>query len=72
MIIFYIVCGLFVFVSSGLFMHMNRLATYRRRVVRYLASNRKQTPFILSETQEQKIKECFSRGFNIDECFEQL
>jgi hypothetical protein len=72
MLVFYIICGVLVFAGSGLFMHINRLATYRRRIIRKLASNSEQTPFILSEAQEQKIKKCFLKGLSIDECCAQL
>ena len=72
MLIFYIICGVLVFAGSGLFMHINRLAIYRRRVIRQLSADSKQTPFILSEAQEQKIKQCFLKGLSTDECYAQL
>ncbi|WP_025563104.1 hypothetical protein [Psychromonas sp. SP041] len=72
MLIFYIICGVLVFAGSGLFMHINRLAIYRRRIIRQLATNSKQMPFILSESQEQKIKQSFLKGLSVKECQKEL
>ena len=72
MLIFYIICGVLVFAGSGLFMHINRLAIYRRRIIRKLAVNSKQTPFKLSEPQEQKIKQSFLKGLSVNECIKEL
>ena len=35
MLIFYIICGCLVFALSGLIMQFNRLAIYRRRIIRH-------------------------------------
>lgn len=76
MLIFYILCGCVIFAGSGVIMQFNRLAIYRRRIIRHFAAtpphNAKPTPFILSETQEQKIKQCFLKGLPIRECIEAL
>lgn len=72
MLIFYILCGCFVFALSGLIMHFNRLAIYRRRIIRHLAEDSEQSPFVLSEKQEKKIKHCFSIGKPIQKCVEEL
>lgn len=80
MLIFYIICGCFIFAISGFIVQYNRLAIYRRRVIRHLASHRSrvkserphQPPIILSEQQEQQIKQCFLKGVSIPQCIEQL
>jgi len=76
MLIFYIVCGCVVFAVSGLIMHINRRAIYRRRIIRHLAATQqnpaKQMPFVLTETQEQQIKQCFLEGISIQECIDKL
>jgi hypothetical protein len=72
MLIFYIICGCFVFAISGLIMQYNRLAIYRRRIIRHFANSTQQIPYILSESQEQQIKQCFLKGISIQQCIEQL
>jgi len=80
MLIFYIICGCLIFAVSGLIMQFNRLAIYRRRIIKRLADNRQssmqysdqKSPFILSEKQEQQIKQCFLKGTKIQQCIEQL
>lgn len=72
MLIFYIICGVLIFAVSGVIMQVNRLAIYRRRIIRHFASKTQQTPFILSEYQEQKIKQCFLKGISTQKCLKQL
>lgn len=80
MLIFYIICGCLVFAGSGVIMQFNRLAIYRRRIIRHLAESRpsstqhsnQNSPFILSKKQEQQIKKCFLKGTKIQQCIEQL
>ena len=72
MLIFYIVCGCIIFAISGLILQFNRLAIYRRRIIRHLANSSQVTPFILSASQEQQIKQCFLKGIPIQQCIEQL
>ncbi|PKG37572.1 hypothetical protein [Psychromonas sp. Urea-02u-13] len=72
MLIFYIICGCFIFAASGVIMQYNRLAIYRRRIIRHFAKSSQQKPFILSESQEQHIKQCFLKGISIQHCIEQI
>lgn len=73
MLIFYIICGCLVFAISGLIMQFNRLAIYRRRIIRHLSGLQTQTStVVLSKAQEQTIKQCFLKGIKIQECFEKL
>jgi hypothetical protein len=72
MLFFYIICGCLVFAVSGLIMHFNRLAIYRRRIIRHFSAMAPQTTFVLTEDQEQQIKQCFSKGTSIQKCIDQL
>jgi hypothetical protein len=72
MLIFYIICGCFIFAASGVIMQYNRLAIYRRRIIRHFAKSSQQNPFIFSESQEQKIKQCFLKGLTMQQCIDQL
>lgn len=76
MLIFYIVCGCIVFALSGMIMHINRRAIYRRRIIRHLAATQqnspKKIPFVLTAAQEQQIKQCFLKGISIQECIDKL
>ena len=73
MLIFYIICGCLVFAVSGLIMQFNRLAIYRRRVIRHLSAQTEQaSPFVLSKTQEKTIKQCFLNGIKLQECIEKI
>jgi len=72
MLIFYIVCGVLVFAISGLLFQLNRLAIYRRRIIRHYCALSEQPPFILSASQEQQIKHCFLQGISIQKCIERL
>lgn len=76
MLIFYIICGCAVFGVSGVIMQFNRLAIYRRRIIRHFAATpayqAQATPFILSEEQEKQIKQCFLQATPIKECIEML
>lgn len=68
MLIFYIICGVVVFALSSFLFHRNRVAIYRRRIIRDLGSRSQQKPFILTTQQEKKIKQCFFNGVAQDEC----
>ncbi|TEW54145.1 hypothetical protein E2R68_09710 [Psychromonas sp. RZ22] len=72
MLIFYIICGVMVFAISGLIFQYNRLAIYRRRIIRHLATTKQQTPFVLTQAQEQQIKQCFLKGVSIQQCINQI
>lgn len=80
MLIFYIVCGCVVFAISGVIMHINRRASYRRRIIRHFVaiqqnkqqSNAQPPPFVLTEAQEQQIKQCFLKGLSTQECIDKL
>ncbi|MEJ6080665.1 hypothetical protein MT391_19355 [Vibrio sp. 1-Bac 57] len=80
MLIFYIICGCLIFAISGFIVQYNRLAIYRRRIIRNLANQSSltkserppQTPIILSDHQEQQIKQCFLKGVSIPQCIKQL
>ena len=73
MLVFYIICGCLVFAISGLIMQFNRLAIYRRRIIRHFSTHTEQaSPFVLSKAQEQTIKQCFLKGIKIQECIEKL
>jgi hypothetical protein len=72
MLIFYIICGCLIFAISGLIFQFNRLAIYRRRIVRHFAKKSQRTPFTLSEVQEQQIKQCFLKGTSIQQCIDKL
>lgn len=84
MLIFYIIFGCLIFALSGLIIQFNRLAIYRRRIIRNLADsqqknkqqcdqhNNQQSPFVLSKKQEQQIKQCFLKGTKIKQCIERL
>lgn len=72
MLIFYIICGCLIFAVSGAIMQFNRLAIYRRRIIRHLAESHQKSPFVLSKKQEQQIKQCFLKGTKIQQCIEQL
>ncbi|MDN2664803.1 hypothetical protein [Psychromonas sp. 14N.309.X.WAT.B.A12] len=68
MLIFYIVCGVVVFALSSFLFHRNRLAIYRRRIIRDISESSQKSPFMLSTQQEQKIKQCFLNGVTREEC----
>jgi len=68
MLIFYIVCGVIVFGLSSFLFHRNRLAVYRRRIIRDISESKQQNPVILSTPQEQKIKQCFLNEVTREEC----
>jgi len=73
MLIFYIICGCLVFALSGLIMQFNRLAIYRRRIIRHLSTHTEQaSPYVLSQAQEKTIKQYFLEGINIQECIKKL
>lgn len=72
MLFFYIVTGVLFFAVAGVLMHTNRLATYRRRIIRELAKDTEQKPFVLSEAQEKKIKQCFLNSVSREDCIKQL
>ena len=72
MLFFYIICGCLVFAASGLIMHFNRLAIYRRRIIRHFSAMTTKAPFVLSDNQEQQIKQCFLKGTSIQKCIDQL
>lgn len=76
MLIFYIICGCAVFGVSGVIMQFNRLAIYRRRIIRHFtatpAYQDQLAPFILSKEQEEQIKQCFLQATPIKECIEML
>lgn len=84
MLIVYIIIGCLIFALTGLIIQFNRLALYRRRIIRHLADseqtnklhsdqhNSQQNPFVLSKKQEQQIKQCFLKGTKIKQCIEQL
>ena len=71
MLIFYVICGFLIFVLSGLIMHFNRLAIYRRRIIRHFQTKQNVT-FILSKEQEKTIKQCFLEGLKTEACIERL
>jgi len=72
MLIFYIICGCLVFALSGLLMQFNRRAIYRRRIIRHFAAQTSPEVFILSQSQEEKINQCFLKRVSIQECIDQL
>lgn len=72
MLIFYIICGCLIFAISGLIFQFNRLAIYRRRILRHFAKNNQPKPFVLSANQEQQIKQCFLKGTSVQQCIDQL
>jgi hypothetical protein len=72
MLIFYIICGVVVFALSSFLYYRNRLALYRRRVIRQLSNKSEQQPFRLSATQESTIKQCFLSGFSYENCIKEL
>lgn len=72
MLIFYVICAVLIFTASGFIMQVNRLAIYRRRIIRHFAQLNQQSPFILSLDQEKKIKHCFLAGMSIQKCIDQL
>ncbi len=72
MLIFYIVCACIIFAGSGVIMQLNRLAIYRRRIIRHFAHINQKIPFILSDNQEQQIKQCFLKGISIQNCIDEL
>jgi len=76
MIIFYIICGCITFAAAGVIMQFNRLAIYRRRIIRHFTTlpqySTQETPFVLSKTQEKQIKQCFLKGIKIQQCIDQL
>ena len=76
MLIFYIVCGCVVFAVSGVILHVNRMAIYRRRIIRHFANlpehSEKGVPFVLTEAQEKRIKQCFLNGDAIQLCIDRL
>lgn len=71
MLLFYIVCGCLLFIVSGFMMQVNRLAIYRRRIIRHFANTTKHV-FILSDSQEKHIKRCFSQGVSMQKCIDQF
>jgi hypothetical protein len=72
MLIFYIICGATVFALSSYLFHRNRLAIYRRRIIRHLSDNTKQKPYHLSAEQESKIKQNFLNGLSYQACITEL
>jgi len=72
MLIFYIICGAVVFALSSYLFHRNRLAIYRRRIIRHLSDKAEQKPYRLSDVQESKIKQDFLNGLNYKECITEL
>jgi len=68
MLIFYIICGVVVFGLSSFLFHRNRLAIYRRRIIRDLSESSQQKPYVLTTPQEQKIKQCLLNGVTREEC----
>jgi len=75
MLIFYIICGCLVFFVAGTIMQFNRLAIYRRRIIKHFSTSttyNKKSPFILSSHQEQQIKQCFLKGISIVACIKTL
>jgi len=68
MLIFYIICGVVVFALSSFLFYRNRLAIYRRRIIRDISESTQQKPIILSNPQEQKIKQCFLNGVTREDC----
>ena len=72
MLFLYIICACFVFALSGLIMQFNRLAIYRRRIIRHFSAMSSKTLFVPSNNQEQQIKQCFLKGTSIQKCIEQL
>jgi len=76
MFIFYIICACITFAIAGVVMQFNRLALYRRRIIRHFNTmpqhQAPNPPFVLSEKQEKQLKQCFLKGINIQECIEQL
>lgn len=72
MLIFYIICSCLVFLISTVIFQFNRLAIYRRRIIRHLAKQSQHNPFILNDQQEQQIKQHFLRGDSIKTCIHQL
>jgi hypothetical protein len=72
MLFFYVICGCLIFVASGLIMHFNRLAIYRRRIIRHFSNQVDYTPFILLKHQEVTIKQCFTNGKSIQHCIDIL
>ena len=71
MLIFYIICGFSIFVLSGLIMHFNRLAIYRRRIIRHFQT-KQNIVFILSKDQESIIRQCFLEALKIEVCIGRL
>jgi len=76
MLIFYIICGCITFAGACVLMQLNRLAIYRRRIIRHFAAlpqySAPSPPFVLSTKQEKKIKQCFLKGIKIQQCIDQL
>jgi len=73
MLIFYIICACIVFMIAGSSMHFNRRAIYRRRIIRHYAQQPNQTlPFILSDTQEAIIKQCFLNRVSTQGCIDKI
>lgn len=72
MLVFYIIFGCLIFALSGLVMHLNRLAIYRRRIIRHFSNQVHYSPFVLSKYQEAQIKQCFFKGKSIQNCIDQL
>ena len=72
MLIFYIICACLIFVISGLIFHFNRLAIYRRRIIRHFSNQVDYSPFVLSQKQEKQIKQCFLKAMSIQQCIEKL
>ena len=72
MLIFYIICGVVVFALSSFLFYRNRLALYRRRIIRQLSDESEQQPFRLSAMQESKIKQYFLDGLKYKECIKEL
>lgn len=72
MLIFYIICGCIIFALSSVIMQFNRLAIYRQRIIRHFINAGNPLPFILTEQQEQQIKQCFLQGTSIQQCIDNL
>lgn len=65
MLFFYIICACLIFAVSGLIFHFNRLAIYRRRIIRHFSNQVGYSPFILTKQQEAYIKQSFLKQESI-------
>ncbi|WP_413699439.1 hypothetical protein ACLKMH_18555 [Psychromonas sp. KJ10-10] len=72
MLFFYIICGCLIFALSGFVFHINRLAIYRRRIIRHFSKQTDYSPFMLTKGQEAHIKQCFFKGDSVQSCIDTL